>query len=138
MSVFQVNADKWSDLKTQSDVDGRLQSYLEKKKRHRNLEDAKESEVMKKKDFYEKTSKKKYEAATETYLKDEKWQLCQSVDEVDVKNTLLKFGLVTHLYEDADKFRKSMKTLQELIPSNSKKKNKGKKTGIKAEKAVGV
>ena len=97
-------ADKWSDLKTQS--------YLDKKKRHRNLEEAKlDLGGVKKKAVYEKSlnKKKKYEATTETFLKDERWQLCQSVDQADVKNTLLKFGLVSHLFEDAQKFRKSMK-----------------------------
>ena len=123
-------ADKWSDLKTQS--------YLDKKKRHRNLEEAKlDLGGVKKKAIYEKSlsKKKKYEATTETFLKDERWQLCQSVDQADVKNTLLKFGLVSHLFEDAQKFRKSMKSLQDLIPRNSKKKKKGK-SGMKAEKEV--
>ena len=123
-------ADKWTDLKTQS--------YLDKKKRHRNLEEAKlDLGGVKKKAIYEKSlsKKKKYEATTETFLKDERWQLCQSVDQADVKNTLLKFGLVSHLFEDAQKFRKSMKSLQDLIPKNSKKKKKGK-SGMKAEKEV--
>merc|ERR1711936_1326513 len=123
-------ADKWSDLKTQS--------YLDKKKRHRNLEEAKmDSSGAKKKAVYEKAlnKKKKYESTTETFLKDERWQLCQSVDEADVKNTLLKFGLVSHLFDDAQKFRKSMKSLQDLIPKNSKKKKKGK-SGMKAEKEM--
>merc|ERR1712055_593939 len=66
-------ADKWSDLKTQT--------YLDKKKRHRNLEEAK---------MDSSGTKKKNESTTENYLKDERWQLCQSVDEADVKNTLLK------------------------------------------------
>ena len=125
-------ADKWSDLKTQS--------YLDKKKRHRNLEEAKlDLGGVKKKAVYEKSlnKKKKYEATTETFLKDERWQLCQSVDQADVKNTLLKFGLVSHLFEDAQKFRKSMKSLQDLIPRNSKKKKKGK-SGMKAEKEVNI
>ena len=123
-------ADKWSDLKTQS--------YLDKKKRHRNLEEAKmDSSGAKKKAVYEKAlnKKKKYESTTETFLKDERWQLCQSVDEADVKNTLLKFGLVSHLFDDAQKFRKSMKSLQDLIPKNNKKKKKSK-SGMKIEKEM--
>merc|ERR1711953_190763 len=122
-------ADKWSDLKTQS--------YLDKKKRHRNLEEAKmDSSGAKKKAVYEKAlNKKKYKSTTETFLKDERWQLCQSVDEAHVKNTLLKFGLVSHLFDDAQKFRKSMKSLQDLIPKNSKKKKKGK-SGMKIEKEM--
>ena len=122
-------ADKWSDLKTQS--------YLDKKKRHRNLEEAKmDSSGAKKKAVYEKAlnKKKKYESTTETFLKDERWQLCQSVDEADVKNTLLKFGLVSHLFDDAQKFRKSMKSLQDLIPKNNKKKKS--KSGMKIEKEM--
>ena len=122
-------ADKWSDLKTQS--------YLDKKKRHRNLEEAKmDSSGAKKKAVYEKAlNKKKYKSTTETFLKDERWQLCQSVDEADVKNTLLKFGLVSHLFDDAQKFRKSMKSLQDLIPKNNKKKKKSK-SGMKIEKEM--
>lgn len=127
-----VLADKWSDLKTQT--------YLDKKKRHRNLEEAKEEtkkEETKKKAVYEKSldKKKKYESTTENYLKDERWQLCQSVDEADVKNTLLKFGLVSHLFDDAQKFRKSMKALQDLIPRSNKKKKKSK-SSMKMEKEV--
>lgn len=117
--------DKWSDLKTQT--------YLDKKKRHRNLEEA----IQKKKESSLKLqSKKKYESTTENYLKDERLQLCQSVDEADVKNTLLKFGLVTHLFDDAQKFRKSMKSLQDQIPRTNKKKKKKGKAGMKAEKEV--
>jgi len=125
-------ADKWSDLKTQT--------YLDKKKRHRNLEEAKmdsSGTPKKKKAEYEKSleKKKKYEPTTENYLKDERWQLCQSVDEADVKNTLLKFGLVSHLFDDAQKFRKSMKALQDLIPRSNKKKKKSK-SGMKMEKEM--
>jgi len=124
-------ADKWSDLKTQT--------YLDKKKRHRNLEEAKmDSGGSKKKAVYEKSldKKKKYEPTTENYLKDERWQLCQSVDEADVKNTLLKFGLVSHLFDDAQKFRKSMKALQDLVPRSNKKKKKKSKSGMKMEKEM--
>ena len=63
-------ADKWSDLKTQT--------YLDKKKRHRNLEEAKmdsSGTQKKKKAVYEKSleKKKKYESMTENYLKDERF-----------------------------------------------------------------
>merc|ERR1712080_466673 len=126
--LTHVVGDKWSDLKTQS--------YLDKKKRHRNLEEAKtETEGIKKN--YAKPNKKKYRVSTTTerFTKDERWQLCQSVDQADVKNTLLKFGLVTHLFEDAQKFRKTMKSLQESVPRNDKKKKKVKPgNGMKQEK----
>ena len=126
-------ADKWSDLKQ-----NKKQSYLDKKKRHRNLEEAKsDSEDVKKELYLKSQNKKKVESTTETFLKNERFQLCQSVDEADVKNALLKFGLVTHLFEDAQKFRKSMKALQDSIPrSNNKKKKKNTKTGMKEEKEV--
>ena len=126
-------ADKWSDLKQ-----NKKQSYLDKKKRHRNLEESKsDTEGVKKELYLKSQSKKKVESTTETFLKNERFQLCQSVDEADVKNALLKFGLVTHLFEDAQKFRKSMKALQDSIPrSNNKKKKKNTKTGIKEEKEV--
>jgi len=112
LGIGVVTADKWADLKAES--------YLDKKKRHRNLEEAKmDIESFKKKATYEKPSRKKYiseETTTEKFLKDERWQLCQSVDQDDVKNTLLKFGLVTHLFDDIQKFRKNMKSLQDQIP----------------------
>ena len=41
----------------------------------------------------------------------QKDQLCQSLEEDNVKNSLLKFGLITHLIEDVNKFKKSMKTM---------------------------
>jgi len=120
--------DKWSSLKS---------SYLEKKARHRGLEESKEALGPKKKTGYEKEkvpvkintkkySKKKYAdtqiTTTEKYLKDERWQLCQTVNDDDVKNTLLKFGLVTHLFDEVTKFRKTMKTLQDHVPTQKKPK----------------
>ena len=63
-------------------------------------------------------------------------QLCRSVEEDDVKNTLLKFGLVTHLYDEVSKFRKSMKTLQNLTPKSKKKKKSGHGNIAKADKEV--
>jgi len=129
--IIMVRTDKWSDLKAQS--------YLEKKKRHRNLEESKlDLESYKKKEFYQKpSSKKKYiSTTTEKFLKDERWQLCQSVDQDDVKNTLLKFGLVTHLFDDIQKFRKSMKSLQDQIPRSDKKKKKAKIPGAQIEKQL--
>ena len=54
-----------------------------------------------------------------------------------MKNTLLKFGLVSHLFDDAQKFRKSMKALQDLIPRSNKKKKKSK-SGMKMEKEVTI
>lgn len=133
IGITAVVADKWSDLKQ-----NKKQSYLDKKKRHRNLEEAKsDTEDVKKELYLKSQNKKKVESTTETFLKNERFQLCQSVDEADVKNALLKFGLVTHLFEDAQKFRKSMKALQDSIPrSNNKKKKKNTKTGMKEEKEM--
>jgi len=133
LGIGAVTADKWADLKAES--------YLDKKKRHRNLEEAKmDIESFKKKATYEKPSRKKYiseETTTEKFLKDERWQLCQSVDQDDVKNTLLKFGLVTHLFDDIQKFRKNMKSLQDQIPRyNDKKKKKMKGPGGQVEKEL--
>lgn len=53
----------------------------------------------------------------------QKHQLCQSVEEDDIKNTLLKFGSVLHLYDDATMFKKSIKTLV----TNKKNKKEEKK-----------
>merc|ERR1719483_2049871 len=72
----------------------------------------------------------------ETFLKDEQFQLCRSVEEDDVKNTLLKFGLVTHLYDEVSKFRKAMKSLQDLTPKSKKKKKTGPANIAKADKMI--
>ena len=103
---LQVLAEKWNFMK-----DGDRKKF-EKKKEFRNVEEFK-------KENYEKYSKydiKKFnnqyaEPTTEKFLKNEKDQLCQSLEEDNVKNSLLKFGLITHLIEDVNKFKKSMKTM---------------------------
>ena len=48
---------------------------------------------------------------TYSYKSLQKDQLCQSLEEDNVKNSLLKFGLITQLIENVNKFKKSMKTL---------------------------
>ena len=58
-----------------------------------------------------------------TVFEFQKHQLCQSVEEDDIKNTLLKFGSVLHLYDDATMFKKSIKTLV----TNKKNKKEEKK-----------
>ena len=67
----------------------------------------------------------------------QQFQLCRSVEEDDVKNTLLKFGLVTHLYDEVSKFRKAMKSLQDLTPKSKKKKKTGPAHIARADKVVG-
>ena len=52
----------------------------------------------------------------------QKHQLCQSVDEDDVKNTLLKFGVVLHLFEDVSMFKKNMKNLMNTKKTKDKVK----------------
>ena len=47
-------------------------------------------------------------------------QLCQSVDEDDVKNALLKFGVVLHLVDDVAMFKKNMKSFGSSMPSKDK------------------
>lgn len=85
---------------------------FEKKKEFRNVEEFKKENSEK----YSKYDIKKFnnqysEPTTEKFLKNEKDQLCQSLEEDNVKNSLLKFGLITHLIEDVNKFKKSMKTM---------------------------
>jgi len=87
---------------------------LEKKQEFRNVEEQKKESF---------SGKEKFKRTTEVYLKDEKHQLCQSVEEDDIKNTLLKFGSVLHLYDDATMFKKSIKTLV----TNKKNKKEEKK-----------
>lgn len=56
----------------------------------------------------------------------QKDQLCQSLEEDNVKNTLLKFGLITHLVENVSQFKKLMK----ILPIA------GQKFGGKADKST--
>jgi len=123
--------DKWSYLKENE------KKRMEKKKEYRNVEEAKKDSFEKpmNKLNYKKSGLKKLKE-DETYLKDEQLQLCRSVEEDDVKNTLLKFGLVTHLYDEVSKFRKSMKTLQNLTPKSKKKKKSGQGNIAKADKEI--
>merc|ERR1719228_43488 len=111
---------------------------MEKKKDYRNVEDAKKEAYEKPiNKIYKKNKIKKAEKKNkEKFLKDEKLQLCRSVDEDDVKNTLLKFGLVTHLYDEVTKFRKAMKSLQDLTPKSKKKKKTGPAHIAKADKVI--
>lgn len=126
--ITMVLGDKWSYLKENA------KKRIEKKKDYRNVEDAKKESYEKpiNKINYKKSKNKKMETK-EKFLKDEKSQLCRSVEEDDVKNTLLKFGMVTHLYDEVSKFRKTMKSLQDSIP---KKKKKNKSSIAKADKEI--
>jgi len=125
--ITMVLGDKWSYLKENK------KRGMEKKKYYRNVEEAK-------KETYEKpTSSKinnKKAKEPETFLKDEHLQLCRSVEEDDVKSTLLKFGLVTHLYDEVSKFRKTMKSLQDSIPKSKKKNKSGSSAIAKADKEL--
>jgi len=104
--LASVIGEKWDFMK-----DG-VRKKFEKKKEFRNVEEYK-------KENYEKYSKydiKKYktgyqEVTTEKFLKNERDQLCQSLEEDNVKNSLVKFGLITHLIEDVSQFKKSIKML---------------------------
>jgi len=123
--LSMVLSDKWSNLKSPN-------KYLEKKARHREVKE----KVFKKDTGYNKKEKvKPYNKKTdkdtyleedgipeETFLKNERWLLCLTVDEDNVKNTLLKFGLVTHMFDDVVKFRKTLKSLQDQIPTEKKDK----------------
>ena len=56
-----------------------------------------------------------------------------------MKSTLLKFGLVTHLFEDISKFRQSLKALQDSVPrpkSKMRKKKAGAVSVSRADKEV--
>lgn len=58
-----------------------------------------------------------------------------------MKNTLLKFGLVTHLFDEVTKFRKTIKTLQDSIPTAKKPKkdqNQQKEKFLKDKKGSRV
>jgi len=131
--ITMVLGDKWSYLKENA------KKRMEKKKDYRNVEDAKKEAYEKplNKINYKKSKTKKTEMKIEEkFLKDEKLQLCRSVEEDDVKNTLLKFGMVTHLYDEVTKFRKAMKSLQDSIPKSKKKNKSGSSHIAKADKEI--
>merc|ERR1712106_1204638 len=133
-SFSLIIGDKWSSLKS---------PYLEKKARHRELKE----KVFKKDTGYypkekvkvntKKKEKEKYKKASiiteENFLKNGRVQLCLTVEEDNVKNTLLKFGLATHMFTDVIKFRKTLKTLQDQVPT-AKKQKKGTKNKLLADK----
>jgi len=131
--ITLVLGDKWSYLKENE------KKRMEKKKEYRTVEEAKKEAYEKpmNKINYKKGNTKKFDMKMdETFLKDEQFQLCRSVEEDDVKNTLLKFGLVTHLYDEVSKFRKAMKSLQDLTPKSKKKKKAGPASIAKADKEI--
>lgn len=128
-----VLGDKWSYLKENE------KKRMEKKKEYRTVEEAKKEvyeKPLNKINYKKKNNKKSALKKDETFLKDEQFQLCRSVEEDDVKNTLLKFGLVTHLYDEVSKFRKAMKSLQDLTPKSKKKKKTGPAHIAKADKVI--
>jgi len=130
--AFLINlvlGDKWSYLKEND------KKRMKKKKEYRTVEGAKK-EVYEKPLNKKKNNKKSLLTKDETFLKDEQFQLCRSVEEHDVKNTLLKFGLVTHLYDEVSKFRKAMKSLQDLTPKSKKKKKTGPAHIARADKVI--
>jgi len=128
-----VVGDKWSYLKENE------KKRMEKKKEYRTVEESKKEvyeKPLNKINYKKKNNKKSVLTKDETFLKDEQFQLCRSVEEDDVKNTLLKFGLVTHLYDEVSKFRKAMKSLQDLTPKSKKKKKTGPAHIAKADKVI--
>ena len=68
-----------------------------------------------------------------TVFEFQKHQLCQSVEEDDIKNTLLKFGSVLHLYDDATMFKKKIKT---LVTNKKNKKEENKKFIEQSKKQI--
>jgi len=129
--ITMVLGDKWSFMKENE------KKRMEKKKEYRTVEEAKkETRNNDKINYKKKNSKKSIMKKEETFLKDEQFQLCRSVEEDDVKNTLLKFGLVTHLYDEVSKFRKAMKSLQDLTPKSKKKKKTGPAHIARADKVI--
>jgi len=127
--INMVLGDKWSYLKENK------KRGMEKKKYYRNVEEAKK-ETYEKPSSTKTNSKKAKTKVEEKFLKDEHLQLCRSVEEDDVKNTLLKFGLVTHLYDEVSKFRKTLKSLQDSIPKSKKKNKSGSSAMAKADKEL--
>lgn len=124
--ISLVLCDKWNFMKEED------RKKFEKKKDFRNVgENKKDSYVKPISKFAIKKSSKMEELFTpEVFMKDEKNQLCQSVGEDDVKNTLLKFGKVLHLFHDISIFKKNLKTL-----SGTSKKSKEKVKPVKENKS---
>ena len=63
---------------------------------------------------------REFETSTEKFTKNEKHQLCESLATDDVKNSLLKFGLVLHFFEDVSKFKMKMKSLSKAKKQKEK------------------
>jgi len=113
-----VLSDKWTFMKEEQ------RKKMEKKQEFRNVEEQKKESF---------SGKEKLKRTTEVYLKDEKHQLCQSVEEDDIKNTLLKFGSVLHLYDDATMFKKRIKS---LVTNKKNKKEETKKLIEQSKKQI--
>jgi len=108
--------------------------YLEKKLR--TLEMEKQEEVRKKQTFQSAKAKQRSKDAEkpQKFLKNEKSQLCQSLSTDSVKDSLLKFGLVTHIIPEVEKFRNAMKMLKDSVPRNKKKTGMEKKSKMAGNK----
>ncbi|XP_023331781.1 uncharacterized protein LOC111703924 isoform X2 [Eurytemora carolleeae] len=115
---------KFRILEREKEEEDRIKKEEEEKKK--KLDTGKKKKNMSIKD------KSKIKKSDDTYLKDEKGQLCQSMSEDSVKDTLLKFGLVTHIIPEVEKFRSSIKLLKDSLPQ--KKKRKENRSSAKKDK----
>lgn len=95
------------------------------KKKYRVLEKEKEEEYRKK--ALLEQAKFQGKTSDTPFLKDERGQLCQALNTTTLKETLIKFGVVTHIIDDANKFRSFVKSLKESLPLLQKKGKGGLK-----------
>jgi len=122
---YEVNGDKWR-LSKSSD-------YLKKKMTEMDKNKMKTSEIFAKKKPFIKSNLKINTKKTSVINKlepasvNEREQLCLSVSEDSVKESLLKLAMITHLIEDVGQFRQQIKALKDSIPKShtSKKRNRG-------------
>jgi hypothetical protein len=70
------------------------------------------------------------------FTKDEAVQICETMSEDSVQDTLVKFGLVTKVISDVYKFRTSMKSLRDRIPISKQKPSDNKVQKKKAERRL--
>jgi len=72
----------------------------------------------------------------EKFLKDEALQICETLSEDSVKDTLVKFGLVTKIISDVNKFRTTMKSLIDSMPVSKQKPGNTKLQKKKEERRL--
>jgi len=86
---------------------------------------------------YNKEEDTHVQLGQDKFLKDEAVQICETMSEDSVQDTLVKFGLVTKVISDVYKFRTTMKSLLDRIPISKQKPGDNKVQKKKEERRLG-